>query len=126
LAAEPGGTAIITTPDGLPSLRAITPTPTNWRNELVARMTLRIGFYRPVLDAADVRCPLLVCMADGDRLAKPSAARRLARAAPRGELRRYRSGHFGLYVGKGFRRAMADQAEFVARHLALAAEERAA
>jgi hypothetical protein len=33
------------------------------------------------------------------------------------ELRRYPFGHFAMYYGEGFHRAVADQAQFLARHL---------
>ena len=43
----------------------------------------------------------------GDRTA------RLAAAAPRGEIKRYPVGHFEIYLGEPFERAVADQTEFL-------------
>jgi hypothetical protein len=58
-----------------------------------------------------------VCIADGDRLIPLKPALKVAHDAPRGELRRYPFGHFGMYFGDGFERGAADQAEFLRRHL---------
>ena len=46
------------------------------------------------------------------RFALATAAR-----APRAELRRYPIGHFEIYVGEPFERAVADQVDFLMRHL---------
>lgn len=116
-AGPPRSLAVLTTDDALPSLEAITPPGSTWRNEVVARFTLAVGFYRPGRAAAHVRCPLLVCVADFDRLAPPPPALRMVRAAPDAELVRYPFDHFGIYL-EGFERAAADQAEFLVRKLA--------
>jgi hypothetical protein len=73
--------------------------------------------YRPGRYAPRLGCPLLVCMADGDRLIAPKPALRMAKTAPHGELRRYPFSHFGMYFGPGYDRAVADQAEFLRQHL---------
>jgi pimeloyl-ACP methyl ester carboxylesterase len=64
-----------------------------------------------------VTCPLLVCVADRDDLTPPAPAVRMAELAPRGELRRYPLTHFSIYTGEGFEEAVADQSEFLRRHL---------
>ena len=40
-----------------------------------------------------------------------------ASKAPRAEVKRYPIGHFDIYVGEAFERAVADQADFLQRHL---------
>jgi hypothetical protein len=42
---------------------------------------------------------------------------RYAAKAPRGEVRMYPEGHFDIYVGGAFERAVADQLDFLDRHL---------
>jgi hypothetical protein len=37
--------------------------------------------------------------------------------APRAEIKRYPTGRFDIYVGEWWERALADQAEFLGRHL---------
>ena len=115
-AGPPGSTAVITIPDGQHDLERITPPGSTSRNELCARFSLRIGFYRPRRAARRVACPLLVCVADGDRLGPPAQAVAMARAAPRGRLRRYATGHFGMYLER-FDEVVADQLEFLQAHL---------
>ena len=40
--------------------------------------------------------------------------------APRGEVKRYPVGHFDIYLGEPFEHAVADQTEFLVRHLGVA------
>jgi hypothetical protein len=40
-----------------------------------------------------------------------------ARTAPKGEIKRYDAGHFDIYLGTPFEAVVADQTEFLARHL---------
>lgn len=37
--------------------------------------------------------------------------------APRGEIKRYPEGHFAIYVDDAFERVLADQIDFLDRHL---------
>ena len=61
-AGEPGTVALLSTPDALDGTRALDPDGRypDWRQEIAARLVLRVGFYRPIRYAARVRCPLLV------------------------------------------------------------------
>ena len=121
-AGRPGTPAVVTSPDALSGLARITPAETTWRNEVAARFALSTPLYRPITSAGRVRCPLLVCIADGDRVVPSEPALKAVRAAPRGELRRYPAGHFGMYFGDGFERAVAHQATFLRRSLTGAAD----
>ena len=112
---EPGSAAAMTSPDAEPGFRAIA-SPA-WRNEFSPRVMLRVGLYRPGRKAGALRCPLLVCVADDDAITPPAPAVRMAEVAPRGELRRYPIGHFDIYTGAAFEAAVADQTEFLVRHV---------
>src|SRR4051812_11742611 len=57
----PGSFAVMTAPDAQPGFEAIVPPGSPWRNEVAARVMLRVATYRPVRSAASVICPLLVC-----------------------------------------------------------------
>jgi uncharacterized protein len=48
----------------------------------------------------------------------PGPAVKMAERAPRGEVARFPIGHFEIYVGEHFERAVAVQTEFLRRHLA--------
>lgn len=112
----PGSVAAMTAPDSEPGFRAIAgPT---WRNEVAARIMLGAGGYRPGLQADRLPCPMLVQIADRDTVAPPAAAQEAAfRATGRAEVRTYPIGHFDVYTGAAFERAVADQLHFLRRHL---------
>lgn len=111
---RPHSLAVTTTRDAVSGLARITPQGSTWRNEVLARFALRTTFYSPGRAAKRLCCPLLVCIADGDRVmpAKPAL-----KMAEHGTLRRYGFGHFAMYYGEGFERAVADQVKFLRWHL---------
>lgn len=116
-AGRPGSLAVSTSSDALSGLAQITPATSTWRNEIAPRFAVTEAAYRPICVAGSVRCPLLVCVADGDQVIAPEPAVRLASTAPRGELRRFPFGHFAMYTGPGFDRVTAVQAAFLRRSL---------
>jgi alpha-beta hydrolase superfamily lysophospholipase len=88
-----------------------------WRNRVSSRWLLGRP-YRPVRYAKRLHCPWLVCVGESDRVAKPGPAIAAARRAPRGELRTYAGvDHFDVYDGPGHEAFVADQLEFLRRHL---------
>jgi uncharacterized protein len=115
--APPGRLAVMSSADAEPGYRAITgPT---WRNEVAARIGLTAGLYRPGRQADRLPCPMLVQIADRDTIAPPAAAQDAAwLATGRAEVRTYPIGHFDIYRGEPFERAVADQLHFLSRHLA--------
>lgn len=113
----PGSLAVMNTPDAEPGFRSLTPTGVEWPNEAAARICLRVSGYRPGRRAGDVRCPILFAIADDDLITPPEFAERAASLAPRAEVRRYPGGHFDVYSGELFERVVADQVEFLSRHL---------
>ncbi|HWF55300.1 MAG TPA: alpha/beta fold hydrolase [Solirubrobacteraceae bacterium] len=117
-AGPPGSTAVMTTPDALPGMQALMPAETTWENRVAARIVLRVGIYRPGLKAAQLRNPALFCVCDGDSLAPAERTVTLAQRASKAEIKRYPIGHFDIYVGEPFEHAVADQTEFLVRHLA--------
>jgi dienelactone hydrolase len=112
----PGRTAVMNSPDAEPGYRAMFPPGAEFRNEVAARITLRVGFYRPFRAAPRINCPWLVCVADDDAVTPPQPALKWAARAPRAEVRRYACGHFDIYRGERFDRAVEDQLDFLARH----------
>jgi uncharacterized protein len=112
----PGALAAMSTPDAEPGYRAIMGP--SMRNEVAARIALAVGSYRPGRQADRLPCPMLVQVADRDAIAPPRAAEDAAwRATGRAEVRSYPIGHFDIYNGAPFERAIADQLHFLARHL---------
>jgi fermentation-respiration switch protein FrsA (DUF1100 family) len=113
----PGSLAVMTTPDAEPGYRAIDPPGSNWRNESAARIALRVAAYRPGRHAGRVTAPILFALAREDAIAPVPFAHAAAARAPHAEVRTYPGGHFDLYVAPPFERAVADQVEFLRRHL---------
>ncbi len=116
IAGPPGSLAALTSPDAEAGIRAIAP-PDHWEDKVAARIVLSIGFYRPGKAASRVLCPLLICTCDQDVLTPPHPAIKAAREAPHSEVRRYPGGHFAIYTGELFDKAVADQCAFVTQHL---------
>lgn len=71
----------------------------------------------PIRRARAIRCPILFCVVDDDVITPTDLALEAADAAPRSEVRRYAGGHFDPYVGELFERVVADQVDFLSRHL---------
>ncbi len=113
----PGSLAAMTAPDAEPGMRSIVPPGSSWENRVAARIMLRIPAYRPGLAAARIQRPVLFCVCDNDSLCPAERTVRLAQRAPQAEVRRYPIGHFDIYTGRDFERAVADQTEFLTRHL---------
>jgi fermentation-respiration switch protein FrsA (DUF1100 family) len=112
----PGSIAVMSTPDADPGYRAIAGP--SWRNEVAARIMLTAGGYRPGLVADRLPCPILVQIADHDAIAPVKGAQDAAwLATGRAEVHTYPIGHFDIYTGAPFERAIADQLYFLARHL---------
>jgi pimeloyl-ACP methyl ester carboxylesterase len=114
----PGTFAVMSTPDSGPGFAALTSADTGWVNRVAARVSLRVGLYRPGRAAARIACPVLFCVCDHDSVAPAGRTLKWAATAPRGEVKRYPVGHFEIYVGQPFERAVADQSEFLVRVLA--------
>ncbi len=116
-AGKPGDVAVMSAPDVLPGFRSITPPDSAWVNLVAARVALKIGLYRPGARASQINCPLLICVCDKDSLVDADAGEKVAHDAPQGEVARYPIGHFDIYNGEWWERAVTRQTEFFVRHL---------
>jgi len=114
---EPGTSAMITSPGAVEGYHALAgPT---WRNEVCARAVLEVALNRPIRVAPRLRTPLLVQVGENDAVAPPAAARSAARRAGRfASIRSYPVDHFDVYEGRWQREVLADQVDFLERHLA--------
>jgi pimeloyl-ACP methyl ester carboxylesterase len=116
---QPHEAAFINAPDAEAGWRRVVATgeDSRWRDRVSARWLLGRPF-RPARHAAGLHCPWLVCVGDADRVARPGPAIAAARRAPLGELRVYPGvDHFDIYDGPVHEALLADQLEFLSRHL---------
>ena len=119
IVARPGELAVMSSADANDGYRALAPP--GFHFGVAARVALHVGLYRPVNEAASARCPVLVQICTRDSVAPAAAAETaVRRLGARGEVRRYDIGHFEPYFGAAFERSVADQVEFLSRHLGLA------
>ena len=90
--------------------------PDGFINEVCARVMLRGQRFRPAALLRDVRCPVLIQICDHDSLApiKPQTVEELKKHAA---VQCYPIGHFDIYAGENFERAVADQLAFFQRIL---------
>lgn len=121
LAGAPGTPALMNAPDAVAGYAALMPKDLEVPDEVAARVALQIPLMRPGAKAKDVRCPILFCVCDKDSVAPVGPTLKYAAQAPRGEIVRYPVGHFDIYLGEPFERAVADQVAFLQHHLPVAA-----
>ncbi len=114
-AGKPGEIAAMSAPDAYDGYISLMPKGTP--NEVAARITARLMFYRPEREAARVRCPALIQICDRDTVAPGTAAERAAARMPDAEVRHYDIGHFDIYHGDACKHALADQVDFLKRRL---------
>ncbi|CAN5431485.1 alpha/beta fold hydrolase [soil metagenome] len=100
-------------------IRELFPAGYAWENQFTPRVMLRLPRYRPFHSADQIACPWLVLVCDDDAVTPADQAAALASRAPRLELHRFLVGHFEIYRGEWFERAVAVQTEFLRRHLPL-------
>jgi uncharacterized protein len=111
--------AVMNTPDAMEGFLAILPKGSTWKNECPARILLTVTMYRPIRFAKRVSCPLLLVAAKKDGLIPIAAVRKTAERAPKGELLELDIGHFEIYTGKQFEKAVKRETEFLVRHLSV-------
>ncbi|BBY55695.1 alpha/beta fold hydrolase [Mycobacterium koreense] len=117
-AGRPGEVALMNAPDAYDGYLGLVPDGAALRNEVAARLALRLPLYRPGRLARKVGCPILFCVCTHDSVAPAGPTRRYAAQAPRGEIALYPQGHFDIYVGEAFERVVADQIAFLDHRLA--------
>ena len=116
---QPNEPALINAPGGEEGWRRVVSIgeDSRWRNRVSSRWLLGAP-YRPARHASKLHCPWLVCVGEADRVAKPGPAIAAAKRAPKGELRTYPGvDHFDIYDGPAHEAVVADEIEFLRRHL---------
>src|ERR1700690_3458782 len=83
-AGNPGEVALMTAPDAYPGYLKLVPDGTSLRNEVAARIGVKLLPYRPGRLAAKVPCPILFCVCETDTVAPSGPTPRHPAAAPPG------------------------------------------
>ncbi len=116
LVGKPGSIAGMNTQDAYDFFRNYAPLDSV--NEVCARIILRAAKFRPVKSAKDGRCPVLLQVCEHDSLIPKSAAEETEKElGDYGQAIYYPIGHFDIYSGENFEKAVSDQVEFFKKHL---------
>lgn len=121
VAARPGEVGLMSADDVfegvLGLLDASGLTEAEYRSQVPARIGLAVPLARPGRRTKDLTQPALFCVCDRDTVAPAPATLRHAAKAPSGEVLRYDTGHFDIYMGDDFDRVVADQIAFLRKHV---------
>jgi fermentation-respiration switch protein FrsA (DUF1100 family) len=113
---RPGSIACLTTPDAYDFFTKFAPD--GFINQVCARINIRGDKYRPVKQASKVRCPVLLQICEHDNITPKSAAEETEKQLGKyAEAIYYPIGHFDIYVGDNFKKAVSDQLVFFKKHL---------
>lgn len=117
LVASPGDLGIMTTPDALPGLEQLIVgsnlAADAYRQDVAARIGLKIGMYSPERVVSKITCPTLVQIARNDAITPCAVAERAADRIPNATVRIYDCSHFDPYVEPAFTGIIADQLAFL-------------
>ena len=105
------------TPEAKPGYLALVPDDSNWKNEVPARAGITMAMYWPTIFATRIKCPVLVIAGETDTVVPCSAALKAARKIENVEVETMPVGHFDVYVGEWFERAVEIEGDFLERHL---------
>ena len=121
LVAQPGGTAVMTSPDAASALARLTDDSGIergvYREDVAARIVLKIGFYSPGRRAPRITCPVLVQIAQHDAITPRPVAEKAAARIAQSTVHVYDCGHFDPYVEPHFNQVIADQLAFLRAHV---------
>lgn len=110
---QAGEFAALNTPDSYLGYLNIIPPESSWQNRCPARIAFKFPFYRPITVAAGVKCPALIMLAERDSLIDPRIVEKTAARMPKSYLIKYPFGHFDIYKGENFKKAVQRQVEFL-------------
>jgi len=114
---SPDRFGLMNTPESKPGYLALLSEGSSWQNRAPARIALTIGNYRPIATAAKIHCPVFIVYAENDSLISARAVERCARRIKQAETMKLPVGHFEIYRGEWFEKAVAAEADFLAKNL---------
>ena len=112
---KPGTLAMITAPGTFEGYSKIVSP--GFVNEVCARILLRSHGYNPIDYAKDVKCPVLLQVCEEDNLVSKNSYQKTVKILGKHvDLIIYSIGHFDIYQGKHFEKAVSDQIIFFKKH----------
>lgn len=119
-AARPGTPSFMSAHDALPGITALGAEDADFDNRITARSAFDVLLYAPGRHTRDIRCPVYVALCDPDTVAPNRTAERQTSRASTAEVHTYPVGHFDIYFGEHFDRAVSDYLDFLRRHVPVA------
>lgn len=116
---EPGELAAMTAPGEATAMEKLVPSGFNLNNKIAARICLSVAFYSPGKLARYIKIPWLIQVSLKDATTPIYPAEIAASRASNAELIYYDVGHFAVYVQPNFEKTVADQIDFLQRHVTL-------
>lgn len=117
IVAPPNGFALVTAAGAEAGWNSTVPPGAEFDNRITAADAVTMVMTSALRHARRVAAPLLVCVCDHETLMDPAYAEMVARRAPRGLARHYRSGHFDIYHAPLLSEVLAAQTAFLQEHL---------
>lgn len=123
LVGRPGELGMMTSPDAVDGMERLIAESDDLddsvRRDVAARIGLAIGRYSPGRRTGRISCPVLVQIAVNDAITPTRIAERAAAKIPMVSIRSFDGGHFDPYVDPLFDGVVADQVDFLERHVPL-------
>lgn len=109
--------ALLNKADCLQGFLSLVPEGSGFDNRAPAAISLAFSFYRPISRAAEIRCPILMIIAENDSLIPLKDVEKCAAKIGRVKKVLLPVGHFDVYTGELFAKVSAMEAEFLVEQL---------
>lgn len=118
---DPGTPAFLNAPGAMEGYLSIIPEGYQWSNRCPARVIFTVARYRPIARAKRVRCPALILAAEEDNLVPLQSLEKAAAKIGSASLVKLQMGHFDVYRGRWFARAVGEELAFLQEKLCVPA-----
>jgi cephalosporin-C deacetylase-like acetyl esterase len=117
---KPGTLALLAAPGAFDGYARLMQNSNTFRNEVCARLFFMAHGPDPVEASKKIQCPVLFLACEQDNLAAPDSYNPAAEAlGDKAEVRTYPIGHFDIYEGEYFEKAISEMLTFLKKHLRL-------
>lgn len=119
---SPGTLALIRAPGAFDGYYRLMQNSNTFENEVCARLFFMKHGEDPVTASKKVQCPVLFLACEKDNLAAPDSFKRAVEAlGDKAEVKTYPIGHFDIYEGEYFEKAVEEKMTFLEKYLGLSA-----